>query len=118
MQLTPEDAIVRSIWELCDSNEDAKKFTEYYKLLEKDNKERNISNRRNDINTSDGTMNKRYVDLVGIQSTLQLDIDRLEEKNYHQMEVILSEIENRNRALHFTKNTTRRAEVCIVQCCR
>ena len=34
MQLTPEDAVVRSIWNLCDSHEDAKNFTEYYKLIE------------------------------------------------------------------------------------
>ena len=40
MQLTPEDAIVRSIWDLCDSNDDVKKFTDYYKQLKEDNKEK------------------------------------------------------------------------------
>ena len=67
MQLTPEDAVVRSIWNLCDSHEDAKNFTEYYKLIEKDNKERNINNRKNKISTSENTMNKRYVELIGME---------------------------------------------------
>jgi hypothetical protein len=40
--------------------------TEVEELLEKDNKEKNINNRRNKINTSNNTMNKRYVDLVGM----------------------------------------------------
>ena len=67
MLLTPEDAIVKSIWDLCDSNDEAKKFTDYYKQLNKDNKEKNISSRKNEINSSNNTMNKRYVDLIGMK---------------------------------------------------
>lgn len=66
MQLTPENAVVKSIWELCDRNEDTKQFTEYYKFLEKDNRHNNINSKRNNINNSTNTMDKRYIELIGL----------------------------------------------------
>ena len=66
MTFEPEDAVVRSIWNLLDENELTRSFTNYYRSLEPGNKSKNISDRRSSVTNSDSSMCTRYVNLIGI----------------------------------------------------
>ena len=56
MMLKPEDAIVKSIWDLCKHDEEAKSLTSYYSQLQCNNRSTNISDRRHMVTNSNSRM--------------------------------------------------------------
>ena len=67
LKFEPEDAVVKSIWNMCKNDERTNSFTNYYEILESGNERRNISIRNNTVTTSDNTMCARYVQLIGMK---------------------------------------------------
>ena len=65
INLEPEEAIVKSIWNMCDSQTFKNNLRGYYSQLRPDNKSKNISDRKETVLNSDTTMCIRYRTLIG-----------------------------------------------------
>lgn len=65
ISLDPEEAIVKNIWNLCESHDYESNMIEYYKQLQAGNKQKNVLDRKDLLMISNTTMCTRYKSLVG-----------------------------------------------------